>query len=353
MRRLWLPLAVLLLAFVAWPRAHADEDKAQELTEEGEIALESEEPKAAVVLFRRAIEASDTWLPAYFGLGEALLEVDKTDEAVVAFRKVVRCAAAREDIPSGWERKVRRAKRKLDEHDERGKELEEAVDQTVTELLRLVEKHKTSDPDLADRALAVILALRPDHDRAGEVRDRMANKGARKTAVFDGKQIDDWDGGRSKWWSVAGGAIQAKAKGVATYIRNQETIEGNFDVIMEAQITDASGEVPFIALMGSWKAEYEHSRFGMLDGSIIWYEYQGEDNRERVFKTPASALRKAVKPGDWITYELRFREDKIHALINGREVHALERPKHRAGGYVGILAQDCNASIRRLDVLHR
>lgn len=346
-------LGLLLLGMALVPLAFADEDDAAVLVEEANEALEGEEYKAAAVLYRRALEASDTYLPAHFGLGEALMELGDTDEAVVSFRKVVRTAQGRDDMPRAWDRMVTNAKRQLEEHDTRGKELEAAVDETAQALLRLIEKHKASDPDLADRALATLLTLRPDHKRGTEIRERMEAKGARKQAIFDGKQVDDWDGGRSKWWSVEGGAIIGRAKGLATYIRNQETIEGNFDVIMEARITDASGKVPFLALMGAWKAEYNHSRFGILDSAAIWFEYRDEDDKERVFRKPVGSLRGRVDPSAWTTYELRFREDKIHALINGKEVHVIQRASDRDGGYVGILAQDCEAEIRRVDVLHR
>lgn len=351
MKRPTIPLLILLLAALAWP-AYADQDRALALVDDADEALDAERFETAAKLYTRALEASDTCIPARYGLARALLALEREDEAIVALRQIARAVRDGQEMPSAWQKLAAKAGKLLEDHDKRGAQLETAVDEFVADLVKLAAKYRRTDPDLADRALDRVLKLRPDHARALQLRGQMSAKGARKQELFDGKQVEDWDGGRGEWWSVEGGVIRVKAMGVATFIRNQERVEGNFDVILEARITKPGGKVPFIALMAAWNAEFDHARFGILNESVHWFEYRAKDDRETVLRKDVAAFRK-VDPSKWTTYELRFREDRIIAVLNGKEIHTMTRPKRRAGGYVGILAQDCEAEIRRVDVLHR
>ncbi len=346
-------LLTLSLCVFAPAPVHADMDTALDLADEGDGARKAKKFAAAVTLYGKALEEEAGCLPARYGLGEALLATDKTDAAVLAFRQVVRAVRADAGIPVAWKVYASRAQDRLDEHDTRGQELELMIDVHVAKVLKVATKYRTKDPDLAARALQAILTLRPDHERANEILGKMASRGARKEAIFDGKQIADWDGGRGQWWSVKDGVIVGETKGVATYIRNQKEIQGNFDVVMEARIAESYDKSPMVSLMASWKAEDDHSRLGTLSGALRWFELRGKDDEERMFMREASALKQPYDPSAWTVYELRYRKDFIHAFLNGREVHKIKRPAGRDGGYVGILAQGCRAEIKRLDVLHR
>lgn len=346
-------LAILFLAVAFCLPVAADMDEALDLLDEGDDALKAKDYAAAGEHYRAALEAEGTCLPARFGLGEALLATEDIPGAVVAFRQVVRQAHGDAGIPAAWRKFVSRAQRRLKEHDKHGQELEALVDAHITKVMKVALKYRSADPDLADRALEIVLALRPEHKRACEVRAKMAEQGARKEKIFDGKQIADWDGGRGQWWSVEDGVIVSETKGVATFTRNQKEIEGNFDVIMEARIAKVHDSAPFLALLAAWKSDDEHTRLGTLSGALAWYERRGKDDVERVFRKDARRLAKPYDPSKWTTYELRYREKWIHALINGREVHKVKRPKERTGGYVGILSQGCRGEVRRLDILYR
>lgn len=354
MRRFKRTLALLLLGLALAPGVGAaDMDAALRHTEEGDEALEAEDYVEAAARYRKALAAASACLPARFGLGEALLEVGDTKGAVLAFRQVLRDAALATGIPVAWKRFAKEARKLLAQHDTNGRELEAMIDDHVADVMKLALKSRTKDPDLSNRALQIVLALRDDHKRARELLGQSAAKGARKEEIFDGKQIADWDGGRGQWWDVVDGVIVGDTKGVATYIRNQKEIAGNFDVLMEARITKAYDSAPYIALMASWKADYDHTRLGTLSGALSWYEYKGEEDKEQVFRVEADRLAKPYDPSEWTRYELRYREEWIHALVNGREVHKIRRPEERTGGYVGVLSQGCRAEVRRLDVLHR
>lgn len=331
----------------------ADMDEALELVDRGRAALKSSRFQDAAARFQEALDAEDGCVPARFGLGEALLASGDVGGAVVAFRQVARTAVPGAPVPAAWIELGAKARRRLDEHDPRGAELEKQIDCHVQRVMKVALKYKTKDPDLTDRALQIVLSLRPEHRRGNELRDSLSRRGARDEQVFDGRQIADWDGGRSEWWKVEDGVIVGETQGIASYVRNQKEFEGNFDVVMEARIAKGYDEYPFVALMGAWKAEFDHSRMGTLAGALTWFEYTGEDQKERVFRCEAKRLRKPYDPSKWTTYELRYRDEEIEAYVNGRKVHSTPRPADRKGGYVGILAQGCRAEIRRLDVRHR
>lgn len=351
MRACRLLVACILLASVSPVRA--DLDQALDLVEQGHAALKDSRAADAVVSFRQALEAEEGCVPARYGLGVALLATDDPQGAIVAFRQVVRATGPDAAVSVAWLAYGPKAAKQLERHDKEGQELERLVDAHVRNVMRVAVKHVTKDPDLAVRALQVALTLRPEHKRGQELLARLSAKGARRIAIFDGKQIEDWDGGRGQWWSVEDGVIVGETEGVATFVRNQEEIKGDFDVVMEARIAKGYDGSPYLALMASWRSESDHSRFGTLADAVTWYEHRTEEDKERVFRCDASRLKKPLDASTWTVYELRYRGDTIHALINGREVHRMPRPETRQGGYVGILAQECRAEVRRLDVLVR
>ncbi len=345
-------LAALLLAALLASPGLAGPD-AVELVDKAQAAMKDHEYGTAETLFRQAVGKMETCLPALEGLGESLLAQEKEHEAIVAFRKTVRVAESGEAFPTAWNDDVKRASRHLQELDDNGHELDGILDDHVEALVKLAAKYRRKDPDLADRALDLALTLRPDHERANELRRKMTDQGLRREALFDGKQIDDWDGGRSDWWQVKDGIIVAETKGLASYIRTQKEVSGNFDVVMEARITKTYDESPFIAIMGAWKGEYVHSRFGALGKALYWYEKNGKDHSDVVYRCDFASLPKPIDPAKWNTYELRFRKDTITAVVGGRDVHSIDRPKARDGGFVGILAQGCQAQIRKVEVVYR
>ena len=353
-RRLLISLvgALLLGPLLAAPGL-AGPDDALAFVDEADVAMKEHAYGAAEGLYRKAIEAMDDCVPALHGLGEALLAQEKTDDAILAFRQAARVASASDALPAAWQDFAKRSTKRLEALDEHGRALAAIVDGHVDALVRLAVKFRSNDPDLADRALDIALSLRPDHERAAELRGKMSDRGARREALFDGKQIEDWDGGRSDWWHVEAGVIVGETKGIASYVRTQEELSGDFDVLMEARIAEVYDKAPFIAVMGAWKAEHDHSRFGVLNEALTWFEKHGEDDSQQVYRCEVKRLPKAIDPSQWNTYELRFRKDRILGVINGREVHAIDRTAQRSGGYVGILSQGCRAEIRKVEVIRR
>ena len=345
------PALALLLALA--PDARAEERVAFEETLAGDKALAAKDAAVAEKHFRAAIESDAEHLPAYQGLGEALLLLGRTPEARVALRRVDRSAGRLDTLSADLRPRVEAARRRLAEVDPQGMALADLFRAHADAVTQLGERQRDADPGLADRAAGIALALVPDHARALELRARLAERGLRREALFDGRQIADWDGGRSDMWRVTDGVIVAEAKGVATFVRTVKVAEGDFDVLMEARLVATYEGTPFFALMGAWTEEYCHSRFGVLADTLQWIEYRSRDDSERVYRELLAKLPKALDPRAWNVYELRYQGERIEALVNGRKLAELKRPDARKGGFVGLLAQDCRIEVKRVEVVYR
>lgn len=348
-----LAVAALLGLLPVAPCAAFDERAAIEATLAGDKALAAKDVAGAEASFRAAVEADPTYLPAHQGLGEALLALGRTADARAELRIVDRTAGTLDDRPEDVRRRILAARKRLDEIDPQGKALAVLFRAHADAVAGLGERQKDLDPDLADRTVNLALALVPEHARALALRQRLAAQGLRRESLFDGKQVLTWDGGKGKWWSVVDGVIVGDAKGVATFIRTETMFEGSFDVVMEARLIQSYGAAPYFTLMGAWTEEFENSRFGVLVDVLQWDEYKGKDQKEARFHMPVGQLRKPLDPKAWNLFELRYRDGRIEAWLNGKKVSEGLRPATRKGGYVGLLVQECKAEIRRVEVVRR
>lgn len=147
--------------------------------------------------------------------------------------------------------------------------------------------------------------------------------------------------------------IVGDAKGIATFVRAQTTVEGNFDVLMETRLVQAYGANPYFALLGAWAAEFDNSRFGVLVDALQWAEYRSEQEMSRVYRSPVAKLPKPLDPKVFNVYELRYRDGRIEAWLNGKKVAETRRDPARKGGFVGLLAQDCRVEFKRVEVVRR
>ena len=346
-------LLLVLLVLLATSVASAEERAAIEATIAGDRALAAKDAATAEARFREAVAADATYLPAYQGLGEALLAAGRTAEALIPLRFVDRNAPAGDGGPAEVRRRVAAARKRLDELDPEGRALAALFRAHADAVTALGERQRDADPDLADRAAGIALGLVPDHERAAALRAQLAARGLRREAVFDGKQIADWDGSKSEWWRVTDGVIVGDAKGIATFVRAQTNVEGNFDVLMETRLVQAYGANPYFALLGAWAAEFDNSRFGVLVDALQWAEYRSEQEMSRVYRSPVAKLPKPLDPKAWAVYELRYRDGRIEAWLNGKKVAETRRDPARKGGFVGLLAQDCRVEFKRVEVVRR
>ncbi len=344
---------LVAVTLMATSVALAGEREAIEATIAGDRALAAKDPTTAETKFREAVEADATYLPAHQGLGEALFASGRKADALVPLRFVDRNAPTGDALTADLRRRVVAARRRLDEIDPEGRALAALFRAHADAVTALGERQRDADPDLADRAAGIALGLVPDHERAAALRAQLASKGLRREALFDGQQIADWDGAKSAWWRVTDGVIVGDAKGIATFVRNQTTVEGNFDLLVEARLVQAYGSNPYFAVMGAWAAEFDNSRFGVLVDALQWVEYRSEQDLARVYRSPVAKLPKPLDPKTWAVYELRYREGKIEAWLNGKKLAETKRHEARTGGFVGLLAQDCRVEFRRVDVIRR
>ena len=64
-------------------------------------------------------------------------------------------------------------------------------------------------------------------------------------------------------------------------------------------------------------------------------------------------LPRPFDPREWTTYELQFRGKQCHILVNGQEEAAIERSKTRQGGLCGLLSQQCQWAVRKMEAIQR
>jgi hypothetical protein len=347
-------MALALLSSLLVPlRAGADRAACEFFASRAQKALDSRTWAAAQEDFRRALEEDATYLPARHGLAEALLGGGDRDGGVQELRAFVEGVAGDASAPPAWTALAARAKGRLAALDAATARLDQITGRRAADLVSLAERWAAKDPGLARSALAEALALRPDDPKAREAVEKLGAPAGRATSVFDGKTWDAWLGPIPREYSIAGGVLIADVpREAAVHLLGKQAWEGDLDVRMEARLVeDRTADHPMLFLLHSLATDAEtHSTFGVLDVDLVWYEERAGRPREDVFASPLASLAKPIDPKQWTTYELRYRKDKVHAFVNGEEVHVADRPADRTRGGVGVRVQNGKVEFRRIEV---
>jgi tetratricopeptide (TPR) repeat protein len=342
-------LMVALAAAAAAVRA-GDDTETKHLAEASQ-ALESGKWDEAKRLYEAALSESPDSILARAGLAKALEgKGDKTD-AIVALRQVVREAAQRGDLSAQEEKAREESEQRLAKVDPNGSDLQGILQGYAGKVISLALRYKHKDPDLAQRALSTALGLDPANERGLKLQEQLLEE--RRQPLFDGKQIKTWLHGDSPYWRVENGVIVGDAHDVASYIRTQETTDGDFDVSMDARVVKTFAGQSFFALQGAFKAEDEFSALGVMDEDLVWFEGHASKAKVQVYQRPLAALPGAVDPTAWNTYELRFRGDEVVAMVDGKEAYRIPRDPARDGGYLALLCQHCTVQFRNVFVTPR
>lgn len=181
--------SVLALSLVvgtgpAWPpsvgvsvaRADGDATIARALLESGIGKLKDREYTAAVTLLDQALDESEEVFEAAYHKGVALERLERSREALSAYRWFVRtCTEHEED--GEVERDVlqlkKRAERKIDQLAAGELELDKLGRELVDDLLAFARKHDRKDPAIAARALRHVLAVEPGNEDAAELLEKL------------------------------------------------------------------------------------------------------------------------------------------------------------------------------------
>lgn len=349
----FLSTGILALALAA--SALADRDAAEYFAGRGDKALKDKDWTAAEEHYRRSLEEDETYLPARFGLAEALLGARKRAAALEAFRRFIRdCEAA--GPSKDTDDMVERARKRLKEIDEAGSALDDIIDGHVEALMALARKWKSQDPELILAILRRVLKLRPDHAAAKNWIEKMGESATGKTVqVFNGRDLDGWADMGFPTWQCRDGAIVADVKDTGYVARTEAYFKGDFDVRCEMKLLEDRPGTTMLTLLGAYRALYKYYSFGFLDGRVVWEDETGEgaQNRRTVFSAEPRELKKPPDPEQWTVFELRFRGKEVTALVNGEVVAKEARPPERGEGFIGLQVVNAKAAFRKIEVVQR
>jgi tetratricopeptide (TPR) repeat protein len=351
----WLRAALLVAMTCAAPAVSADRESAQHFTQRGDKALQTKTWAEAEQLYRRALEEDATFLPARFGLAEALFGAGQRGPGIDEMRKFCDESAKVNPLPVAWKTLQTRAKKKLGEMDTLGAEWAKTVQEHVTALLAFAGRWKTKDPTIAVKALEAAAALRPDDS---EVKERLTElqgaTGPKAQPLWNGKDFAGWTGiSAGGVWNIEDGAVVAQAKGNAYLGRSETLLKGNFDLRAEIKLHESLGRVPLYAIVGTMKEDRVKVVFGVLDTEIVVDEWNGEKKPTELFHKPMSQFTPAVDAKAWNTFELRYRADRLFAFLNGQEVYSWPRSETRDSGYPAMQLQDARVGFRRIEYVPR
>ena len=345
-------LAAMCAALFALP-AHADRDTAKFHHSRAEKLLAKKQYAESEKLFRKALEEDEGFLPARFGLAKALMETEQKALAVAELRRLCSDARAAKDMPATWSTIVRKARKLLAKFDELGTAYQRLLDKHVNALLAFANKWRAKDPDVALKAVEQALTLLPEHEKA---LDALAEMGKERLPpaqpLFNGENLKGWFQMSAPTWTVKDGILTGRPGENAFAGRTLKRFEGEFDVIFEARMGEKTGRVAHF-VVSVMESHSEKTSFGWLKDAVSVMEYAGSKEHEELFDILPDKADPPFNVKEWTVYELRLRPDKIHCLINGKEVYVFDRRAQRASGYVGLVVQACVLEIKRVEIRQR
>jgi tetratricopeptide (TPR) repeat protein len=341
-------IASVVLALLLAATALADRETAQFSASRGDKALAAKKFDEAEGLFQKALEEDATFLPAQYGLGQALIGQGKTAPAVDALRKFVADARATPSIAAEWKALLAKAEKQLTDLDAAGAAMQKVIDGYADNLAEFGQRWMTKDAPIAEKALRRALKLHPGHAKAAELLAKMG-KSANSEVIelFNGKDLSTWDSANGPIWSVVDGELVVIARESAYGTRSLRSFEGDFDVIVEARQIESLPGLAVFAVTPGWKGEYDHYSFGCEAGKVTWNDETAERKDRAV---PLSATSKPFDAKEWNTFEIRLRGNEVTALVNGEVIGHEPRPESRRGGFVGLFVQDAKVAFRKVRV---
>lgn len=353
----WARVVALGFALALCAAVDADPDVARAALEAGRSALSRKDWAAARTSFQRALDEEPDLHEARAGLAEAQVGLGDRPEAATTFRTLLTRMEESTGLSPEHVALYTRSRRRLSEVSPDDAALDLIVRRHADLLAVLGGKWTAKDPDVAAAALRAALRIAPDHAKAASTLGKVGAVVARKPmALFNGRDLAGWEG-VGPTWTVDAGTIVGDVRDGAMILTTSQRFSGDFDVVMEARLVKEYVEQgpPFFALEAPWVDDKTNSSFGCLRGKLLWRDSPEEEGlapRDLV-DMPFTKVKEGLAPSTWITYELRFRGNQMMALIDGREVGRSARPKARDDGRVGLVAQNCKVTFRRVEVTPR
>jgi tetratricopeptide (TPR) repeat protein len=352
MRRL---VALLLVAALLAATAFADRQSAVFFATRADKSLASKDFTGAEENYRKALAEDAAFHPARYGLAQALLGLGRSGPALEELKKFVADVKADAAAPADWKALLAKAEKQFADMDSSAAEIQKLVDKYADDLVALAKKWVGKDPSVAKRAAKRALALRPGDPQAAEIAGKVEDAANGPPVVlFNGVDLKNWEMAEFPYWQILNDVIVADVREGSREMRTQMSFDGDFDVRMEARITQEKvGQDTMIALLGGYHGENDFEGLGLINRKVYFFDRTSQKDKRIIVKTPVTEWTKPFDPAAWNKYELRFRGDKITALINGEVVAEDARTERRASGFIALYAQSATVGFRNVEVQRR
>jgi hypothetical protein len=355
---------VLLVALVGapprlLPPASSDESPGKADYDQGMKALAAKAWAEAKAHFQDALTKDPNLLESRIGTAEATIGAGDTPTGLALLRAFL--LSCQRGIPLPEERFAlfAQARARVIELDPLEAKLEAILNDHADELVAIASRAMTKDPAAADRALRAALHMVPDHRKANDLIKSLAKAGSGKAIpLFTGTDTDAWIGWKGGGWVIEDGAMVGTSKGEPIQARNARTFDGDFDVIVEARLLEATptpGIPTFFGVLVPWADDTHTYQFGCITKSIFLHEFVGAQPADdhNIFTQPFASRPKKPDPSQWVRYELRFRGDSLLAFVNDEQVFRGPRSKTNRQGILVVQVQNCKAAFRRVEIVPR
>jgi hypothetical protein len=142
-------------------------------------------------------------------------------------------------------------------------------------------------------------------------------------AIFDGKTFDGWEGETAKVWRIVDGVIHGgslEGNPQNEFLATKKQYQ-NFRLTLEYKLNGTEGFV-------NGGVQFRSVRIAQPPNEMFGYQadigagYSGclydESRRKTMLAKPEEELmKKAEKPGEWNTYEIRAEGPRIQLFVNG------------------------------------
>lgn len=355
--RRWL-VVLLGLLLVTSPAGAGDAELAKFLLQAGKAALAKGDPADALSKLEKAREEDATLVEVGYWIGAALEAKGDAAEAVESYRAFLHALGSTDAGEPSKELAAlqKKAQARVDALDAARREIERAHDGFAAQMLELAGRVAATDPNLAERAVRLVLAVHPEHQGARDLLANLAASGgaaAPTSAALRGFP-EVWDVvashglGGNDGWTYGEGQLEIRA-GKGSLTRTPDGYDSGSTYGMEAEIALHSvlqaDRVSVVGLSFGWSADNGYTL--LLVNSQLELGTIGKRGKTQLAKAPVPPW----QAGKRRTLAVRVEGRRVTGYVDGRSLIQKEFDAGTPlGGDIGIVVENAHFTLHRLVV---